>query len=62
LPNNFKVHIYGLSPDTLEVVLYVRNSRVANMLLRSFLSNIQRYLTTFLRLNERNIYVYLGVS
>lgn len=61
MPNSFKIHIYGLSPETLEVLLYVRSNKIANLLLRSFLSNIHRYLTTYLRLNDRNIYIYLGV-
>ena len=62
MPSSFKVHIYGLSPETLEVVLFVHSHKIANLLLRSFLSNIHCYLTSHLRLNERNIYVYLGVS
>ena len=61
IPHQFKIHIHGFSTESLEVAILVQKTYLNNIVFRSFMRNIQVYLTRHLNLPEHNFYINFGV-
>ena len=62
LKQNFRVHVWGYSPEVMEIELFIHKTRDAHPAIQSFFQNIFYYLTTKLNLNSEHLYIFVEVE
>lgn len=62
LKQTFRVHVWGYSPETMEIELFLHKTRDSYPAIQSFFQNIFYYLTTKLNLNSEHLYIFIEVG